>query len=302
MPDASKQTISASEIAALFGASPYVTPWLLWQRFARGVDIDQAADSRMTWGTKLEPLILEQAAADLRFEVRPNRDESGGQRYFRRGLLGCHRDGDIICPDRGPGAIEAKSIFEYGVWMDKWKGGDAPPRHIEMQIQIQMAVGDGVTPYQWGIIPAWVCGEVHYFEREPIPEFWRKAETAAAAFFASVKADQEPDPFGVPIETPWYASLFPTVTGKVLDLSGDDSAAAHADAARAYVAAKEGENAGKRIAEPLRAKLLALARDNQEVWLPGAIRVRIGGNEKSKRLSVYIPEVSQASPNYLMAG
>jgi hypothetical protein len=298
MPDPARETISATEAAGLWNVSPYVTRWMLWQRFAKGVDLNSEANSRMSWGTKMQPLIIQQAAEDLKFEVIPNANDT----YHRRGLLGCTRDATIICPDRGPGALETKCVFDYRTWMTDWDGGNAPPRQHEIQLQNQMLVGDESGSYKWGVIAAWVAGDVYYFERQPIPEFWKKLKSEAAAFFESVKEGREPDPFGVPIEVEWLTLLFPTERGKVIDLSGDESANQHAEAARAYVIAKEGENAGKRIAEPLRAKLLALAKDAETVWLPGAIKVSIGGNEKSKRLKVYIPEASQPSPNYLMAG
>src|SRR5712671_4055890 len=111
MPDPERRTISATESPALFGASPYATPWMLYQRFANGVDIDSQGDNRMDWGQRLEPLILAHAAQELRLEVRPNREPDGTQRYVRRGRLGCTRDGTVICPDRGPGAIETKAVF-----------------------------------------------------------------------------------------------------------------------------------------------------------------------------------------------
>lgn len=305
MPDPTKQTISATEASGLWNVSPYVTRWMLWQRFAKGIDIDSTEDSRMSWGKKLQPLIIQQAAEDLKFEVIPNVDDT----YHRRGLLGCTRDATIICPDRGPGALETKCVFDYRTWMADWDGGNAPPRQHEIQLQMQMLVGDQQNDpdhnfgmYNWGVIAAWVAGDVYYFEREPIFDLWDRLNDEAAAFFKSIADGTEPDPFGAPIEVEWLTKLFPTERGKVIDLSGDESASIHADAARAYVVAKEGENAGKRIAEPLRAKLLALAKDAETVWLPGAIKVSIGGNEKSKRLKVYIPEASEPSPNYIMAG
>lgn len=298
MPDPLRQTISATEAAGLFNVSPYVTRWMLWQRFAKGVDIDSTEDSRMSWGKKLQPLLVQQAAEDLKFEVIPNENDT----YVRRGLLGCTRDATIICPTRGPGALETKCVFDYGIWMQKWDGGKAPPREHEIQLQQQIAVGEGDRgqPYNWGVIAAWVCGDVYYFERKPIAELHQRLILETGAFFQSVERKEEPDPFGAPIEVEWLTKLFPTERGKVIDLSGDSAAAEYATIAQTYVAAKEGENAGKRVAEPLRAKLLALAKDAEEVWLPGAIKVRIGGNEKSKRLSVYIPEVSRE--NILMAG
>jgi hypothetical protein len=77
---------------------------MLWQHFTNGVPINVEPNSRMAWGLKMQPLVLEQAAADLRFEVIPN----GENAYHRCGLLGCTRDAMIICPDRGPGALETK--------------------------------------------------------------------------------------------------------------------------------------------------------------------------------------------------
>lgn len=288
MPDPTRATISATQSAGLFGVSPYVTRWMLWQHFAKGINIDSPADSRMSWGTKLQPLILQQTAEDLKLEVRPNAEDS----YHRRGLLGCTRDATIICPDRGPGALETKCVFDYRTWMTDWDGGKVAPKHYEIQLQQQMHVGDGENRpvYEWGVLAVWVAGDLHYFERKPIFDLWQRLQDEAAAFFKSVEVKQEPDPFGVPIEVEWLVKLLPTAKGKVIDLSGDAGAEPHAEAARFYVQAKEQENAGKRTAEPLRAKLLALARDAEEVLLPAGIKVRIGGNEKSKRLNVYVPD------------
>lgn len=296
MPDVTRKTISATQASALWNVSPYTTRWMLWQHFAKGIDIDAKEDGRMSWGKKLQPLVIEQTAEDMRFDVIPNDADT----YIRRGLLGCTRDATIICPDRGPGALETKCVFDYRTWMADWDGGKTPPRHHEIQLQQQMLVGDD-EPYNWGVIAAWVAGEVHYFERDPIFDLWDKLNDEALAFFKSIDAGDEPDPFGAPIEIEWLTKLLPTERGKVVDLSGDSRSTEWSKIAAAYVEAKDQENAGKRIAEQLRAKLLGLAKDAEEVWLPGAIRVRIGGNEKSKRLNVYIPEVSKTS-NTLMAG
>jgi hypothetical protein len=120
----------------------------------------------MQWGKKLQPLIIAQASEELRLEVRPNEADD----YHRRGFLGCTRDATIICPDRGPGALETKCVFDYGVWMRDWHGGKFVPRNHEIQLQQQMLVGDGTGPaYEWGVVCAWVAGEQHYFERKPMP-------------------------------------------------------------------------------------------------------------------------------------
>ena len=282
MPDPTLKTISATESPALFNVSPYVTRWMLWQKFARGMNLDSPADSRMTWGKKLQPLIIDQAAEDLKFTVIPNTDDT----YRRRGLLGCTRDATIICPDRGPGALETKCVFDYRTWMADWDGGKSAPKHYEIQLQQQMLVGDGEKPYEWGVLVAWVAGDVHYFERAPISKLWDALNAEAPAFFDDVKAEREPNPFGAPIEIPWLTKLFPTERGKSIDLSDDGKLA---EAAVQYRDAKEQEAAGARTAEPLRAKLLAAAKDAEEIVLCDGLKFRVRPHGKGKRITVHDP-------------
>lgn len=288
MPDPTRQTISATEIGGLLGVSPYVTKWMLYQRFANGMDIDPAEDSRMSWGKKLQPLVLEQCAEDMKFEVQPNATDD----YHRRGLLGCTRDATIICPDRGPGALETKCVFDYRTWMADWQGGKSPPRMHEIQLQQQMLVGEGSgAPYAWGVIAAWVAGEVHYFEREPIRDLWEKLNDEALAFFKSVEAKREPDPFGLTIEVPLLNKVYPTVTGNVLDLTSAINAHELAEKVALFKFHKAEENGHGRAAEALRAQLIALAKGAEEVLLPERIKVKCSTSKNgAKRLTVYVPD------------
>jgi hypothetical protein len=299
MPDPAKQSISATQAPGLFGVSPYVTRWMLYKHFADGVPLDQDENERMSWGKKMQPLVLDQAAGELRLEVRPH-DET----YIRKGVLGATRDATIICPDRGPGTVETKCVFDYGVWMRDWAGGKSPPRHYEIQTQVQMLVGDGAKPYEWGVLAAWVCGEIHYFERKPIPQLWDNLADEARAFFADVEAKREPDPFGVPVEVPWLTELLPTVAGNVLDLTAAADAGELAEAVRQYRYNKDSEAAHRKTAETLRAKLLGTMRDAEEAILPDGIRVRVSTRHTpaatrkaftSKTLNVFVPDDTAAS-------
>jgi hypothetical protein len=295
MPDPLKTTISATESPALWNVSPYATRWLLFHKFANGMSLDEAPNPRMNWGLKMQPLILAQAAEELRLEVIPNHDV-----YFRRGLLGATRDATVICPDRGLGALETKCCFDYGVWMRDWDGGKTVPRHHEIQLQTQMFVGNGdgslAGSFEWGVICAWVGAEQFYFERRPVEELWLKLQSEADKFFASVAAKEEPDPFGAPIEIPWLTALFPTERGTTLDLSQDYEHIKTSDMVAMYAHHKAQESEGKKGSEPIRAQLLALARNYETVLLPQGVKVKIGGNEKSKRLSVYVPDHPSAPP------
>lgn len=276
MPDPNRQTVSATEAPALLDASPYTTRWMLYRRFKHGADIDKPADNRMDWGKRMEPLILAAAAEELRLEVIPNRDGANEQVYERRGPLGCTRDATIICPDRGPGAIEAKTVFDYGVWMRDWNAGKTPPKHIEIQLQVQMFVGDGEKPFQWGTIPVWLAGELYHFERKPIPKLWAMLEEQATAFLADVAAGREPDPFGAPVEVLALTEMFPTQVGSVLAL--EDPTTENIAIAEKVRLLKwhGGERLGHEKAEKaIKAELLALAKEHETIALPYGIKVTI---------------------------
>jgi predicted phage-related endonuclease len=297
VPDATLQTLSATETPALWGLSPYLTRWMLYQRFANGVDLGQGEDARMAWGKKLQPLVIAQAADELGFEVEPNH----GQIYRRRGRLGCTRDATILCPERGRGALETKCVFDYATWMREWDGGRSVPPMHEIQLQQQMKVGDDRGPFEWGVIAVWVAGEQYYFEREPFDAFWRLLDQETEAFFAAVASKSEPDPSGSPVEIPWLARLFPTVRRKLLDLSQDPSAGKIAEKVTLYKTLAARENGAKRAKETLRAELLALARDHEVIALPRGIKVRISTRSiteqtrkasVSKTLSVIVPDAA----------
>src|SRR5229473_3640764 len=292
MPDPTKATISATESPALLGASPYLTRWMLWQRFANGIEPQREESSRMDWGKAMQPLIVKRVAEDRKLEVFPN-DET----YVRRGLLGCTRDATIISPDHGPGALEIKCVFDYEQWGRKWKGGAEVPREIEIQLQQQMLVGDGnssgatyqfmnidgavgspqplVDSYKWGLIVVWVCADLYYFERKPVPELWSRLQDQANIFFDSVKHRDEPDPFGAAVELPLLMQLYPTRPDSVLDLSADPDHIKTSQDVSMFKTMKEQASGAASVAEGLRIKLLALAKDYALIKLPCGVSYRV---------------------------
>jgi hypothetical protein len=310
MPDPTRQTISATQTPALFGASPYLTRWMLLRHFIHGDPIDSPTHNRMDWGKKLQPLVLEQAAADLRLEVRPN----AGDVYARRSALrlGCTRDAEIFCPDRGPGALETKCVFDYGTWMDEWNGGKDPPRHIEIQLQQQMLVGAGdgsvlSDPFDWGVLAVWVCGEVHYFDRKPIHELWNAMTLEAERFFDDVAGGREGEPFGAPIESELLNRLFKPTPGKVLDLSSEPIAYKIAEDVRMMAAARADRLVAEKTEKIKKAAIGALMKDADELVLVHGIRVksklvnRGAYAVKASSYPVYEPYVPENLPDDLLA-
>lgn len=276
MPDITKQTISATEMPGLLGVSPYVTKWMLYQRFAKGIEPTSPNHNRLDWGTKMEPLILEQAAEDLHLEVQTNRQPDGSQIYVRNGLLGCSRDAEIYDPQRGPGTLEAKACFDYKILMQEWGGGKTPPRHVEIQTQQQMYVGRDGKSFDWGVIALWCGGDITYFQRKPMLDLWAKFEVEAMQFFDDVKAGREPQPFGSPVEMPLLKQIFDKPTGEIINAVERLGEAEAAKLAQQVVDAdyqRVVRLAAEKVEEETKAKLLGLLKDAAEIDLPQGIRV-----------------------------
>lgn len=292
MPDKARKTISATEMPALFGVSPYITRWMLLRRFIHGDDIAGPEHNRMDWGLRMQPLLLAQAAADLRVGVQviANAEDN----YMRRGLLGCTRDADVFCPDRGPGTLECKCVFDYGVWMEAWGGGKAPPRHVEIQTQQQMIVGDGENPFKWGVIAVWVCGDMKYFERQPIGDLWVEINNEAVRFFADVDAGNTGDPFGEPVEKPLLDKLFPPKVGLTLDLTTRPDAEELTNQVKLMKHHGEVATANEKEARRLKAQLLALMAGAETAKLLGGVEVR-ASTVRKKAYSVAASSYTQVS-------
>lgn len=300
MPDPTKQTLSATQVPALFNASPYVTRWMLLRHFIHGDPIDSPEHNRMDWGTRMQPLLLAQAAEDLHLEVRPN----AGDNYIRCGLLGCTRDAEIICPTRGPGALETKCAFDYAVWMRDWDGGKTPPKQNEIQLQVQMMVGDGATPFEWGVLGVWIAGEMKYFERKPIAELWDAIEVEAAKFFEDVAAKRAGDPFGEPIEWPLLSKLFAPAVGTKMDFRDHPQADKLADDIRLMDWHAEERKGHERGEAALKIKIKSMIGEAEESTFAGGVIVRQKQVDRAgftvkptsyTRMTIHIPE-SEAPP------
>jgi hypothetical protein len=271
---------------------------MLWQKFANGIEAPREESSRMDWGKAMQPLIIKRVAEERKLEVFPN-DET----YVRRGLLGCTRDAMVISPDHGPGALEIKCVFDYEKWGRKWDGGKSVPREIEIQLQQQMLVGEGeiaaterIKSYQWGLIVVWVCADLYYFERKPIPELWGHLEKEATEFLLSVHERREPDPFGAAVELPLLMQLFPTRTDSVLDLSADPDYVKTSEDVSMYKSHKELATGNAAAAEGLRIKLLALAKDYAFVKLPCGVSYRVKKSGRGKTIDPFVPDIPSAPP------
>jgi predicted phage-related endonuclease len=279
MPDPQRKTISSTQVAALYNASPYMTPYMLYH-YIRGDLVDQVQTDRMYWGLKMQPLVLERAAADLTLEVTPN----AGDRYIHDDVLGYTADAKIWHPDKGHGTLESKCVYDYSTWMRDWDGGKRVPRHYELQMQTQLTVGDGAEPFRWGMFAVWCCGEMHYMERELNPMVAKDLHDQAVTMLARVRNGDEPDPFGSAIELPLLDKLLPIAKGKTLDLRDDTEARKYAELGKMLQQFRKDANFYQKAAEDARNKLRVLARDNETVLLPYGVTIKLAARSMKEHV------------------
>jgi len=300
MPDPTLQTISATESPALFNVSPYVTKWMLFQKFCYGMDIEKEADNRMEWGKLFQAPLLRKAADDLKLEVIPNETDIYVRGAGPYSQLGCTRDATIISPGEGPGALEIKMVFDYATWKREWDNG--PPRHIEIQTQQQMAVGADGKPFNWGIIGVFNCGEMTYFRREPVPRLWDALRDESQSFFADVLRKKEPEPFGSPVELPLLSEIYPTVKRMVrnfAEIMGEKELIDWSEKLRMCEWHSKERLGHERAEKKLKAEILGLMQDAAEGLFAHGIKANVNQVERAgytvkpttyKTLSLYVPD------------
>ncbi len=180
--------VTSTEVAALFGLSPYMTEFELWHRHrdASVVSIDQT--ERMVWGNRLQEVIAIGICVDNNWSHRRMPE------YMRDPDLKMGASFDFeIKTQQGVGLLETKNVdslaFRDG-WIETDSGIEAPP-HIELQVQQQLAVSG--MPFDY--IGALVGGnKVALIRREPDSAVIDKIKTKIAAHWESIKRDIPPAP------------------------------------------------------------------------------------------------------------
>lgn len=259
MPDPTRETVSASQVAALFGESPWTTRFTLFHELSGTLpDVtkkdDDDEDERMYWGKALEPVVLQSIAKKRDLIVEPNQVQA----YMRHPdhALGATVDADIRDPRRGPGIIEAK-CSDWQIYKERWTDKAAPP-YYELQVQAQMAV----TGAGWGVIACLVGGnELHELDREPQMDVIQEICDRSDAFMEDVREGREPSPDGEPIEDPFIIARWPgNPELQPLDLTRDREAS---ELVREYKFWTERESLAKKERARKKSKLLALMKDHE---------------------------------------
>lgn len=240
--------VGASEVAALFDCSPYLTRFELWHRKAGNIDTPEfnavhdgtPEDERIYWGVKLEAAIIEAAKERYGYTDREQLD-----RLTNGKGLGGHPDRRVICPERGPGILEIKTAD----WLIRKGWGDEPPEHYLLQSQAYQGL-DGV---EWGDVLVLVGGnKLERFCYDFRPKIYAEIERRVETFWRTVEAN-EPPPADYTRDLDTITDLYRMGGDETIDLTGDNLA--H-EAAAAFLFAKDARLDAEKREEAAKAELL----------------------------------------------
>lgn len=241
--------VGASEVAALFGESSYLTEFELWHRKKGTIDtpaFDAMKDDgtpeneRIYWGVRLEAAIID--AAKERYGYT---DREQLARLDNGKGLGGHPDRRVICPHRGPGIIEVKTVD----WLTRKGWGDEPPLSYLLQNQAYQGL-DGV---EWGDVIVLVGGnQLERFQYEFRPNLYANIERRVEAFWKSIEEDRPPQPdFDRDGDT--ISELYRDIGVERIDLTGDNIATA---SAAEYLEAAEAEKEARKRKDAAKAEII----------------------------------------------
>ena len=213
--------VGASEAAALFDCSPYLTRFELWHRkvgniatpeFNARSDDGSPENERVLWGVRLEAAIIEEAKDRFGYVDREQLDRLDNGKG-----LGGHPDRRVVCPKRGPGILEIKTAD----WLIRKGWGDEPPAHYLLQSQAYQGL-DGVA---WGDVLVLVGGnKLERFCYDFRPKVYAEIEKRVAEFWCTVEAKEAP-PADYSRDLDTIVELNRDGTDEAADLTGDNLAA-----------------------------------------------------------------------------
>lgn len=240
--------VGASEVAALFGMSPWLTEFELWHRKAGNIatpDFNAVVDGvpeneRVYWGVKMEPVIVEAACERWGYEPLQS------PHFLSNGKgLGGHPDRIVNCPERGRGILEVKTAD----WLVVKGWGDEPPAHY----LLQNLTYQGLAGCDWGDVIVLVGGnKLERFQYDIRPKIYADIEARVAAFWQSVRDGKAPKP-DYSRDGRTLVDVIGAPTDEVIDLRNDFDAG---DLAGQYLAAKEVEKAAVQRADTIKAQLI----------------------------------------------
>lgn len=210
--------LTSTDVAALFGLSPYKTRFDLWHEKKSGVPVTLADTKVLARGRWWEAPIADGVARERGWVVCPFKDY--GRLPEHR--IGSSFDYRILPPRAGDpeSILEIKSV-NFRAFRDGWTVEDdyiEAPAHIELQVQHQMLVSGLSRAY---IAAATDFDHIHVIEREADPKVHAGILAAAAEFWRSIEANEEPEP-EMPRDAQSVIAMYQYAGAGVLDMRDND--------------------------------------------------------------------------------
>lgn len=186
-----KPDVTATSAAALFGVSPYMTPFDLFHRMAGTIEVIIEQSERMLWGKRLQNAIALGICEDNGWTIVDAHPflYARSPRFKGMGASPDYIVTDAARPELGFGLLEIKNVDKF-VGMDEWAADEAPV-HIEFQLQHQLEA----CRLNWGAIGGLVGGnETKVFRRDYDPEVGSEIGKRVEAMHDRVKRNDPPAP------------------------------------------------------------------------------------------------------------
>ena len=211
-----KPHVTGSQVGAMFGCSPFLTPFALYAEKAGLVGLPDKDNSAMKRGRVFEPAVAQAIRED-----HPDWHVSPFGEYLCNSDwgLGCTPDFGVTIPsEESPGLIQAKTVAKP-YFDEHWQ--DEPPLWIVLQTLQEMMLAE----VEWGKIAALVMNtydyELHLFDVARNGPAEDRIISTAAEFWADVRAGRPPSP-QYALDGEIIKALYPDDNGETIDLSGDN--------------------------------------------------------------------------------
>lgn len=255
------QDLTSTDVAALFGLSPYKTAFELWHEKKSGEVVRIKDNDRMRWGRRLESVVAEGIAEEKGWVALPFKD------YGRLPELRLGASFDYRVDGSGPNdaILEIKTV-DFLAFRNGWTIEDdyvEAPAHIELQVQHQMLVSGLRRAYIGVLIGG---NRIEILEREADDQVHAGIIAAAGQFWASVEAGTPPAPVMPDDASAVIRMNQHAEPGKLIDARSD----AHIAALVSQYAALSAQ--AKQVADErdvVKAELLAAIGDAEKVIVDG---------------------------------
>lgn len=281
---ARESDVTATDAAALFGVSPYATPFELFHRKAGNLAVEFEPTERMRWGNRLQDAIARGLCEDNGWRIISDHPflYVRSERFVG---MGASPDYVVLCPTRGVGLLEIKNVDKF-VAKDEWADDEAPV-HIEMQLQHQLECAG----FAWGAIGGLVGGnESNVIIRERDEEVGTEIGNRVTDLWRRVR-DNDPPPPDFLADFDAIRRLYKHAdVGKVLDLTGGNEGPGVTETAERLAALCKAERSATTAAknakedrERAQAEILTIIEDAETVTGVAGFRIRAATQYREAR-------------------